>query len=112
MQNFKILGENERDKNAVNSGRYVLPESPKCFTCSATTAQAFMLVSTLLVIHEKSSKTPGPSHKFVSEDKLNNLVYFVYTWPPVCQSGLSRGFVDYSDNGEHTDHTHTHRGSI
>ena len=61
--------------------------------------------------------SPGPSCKFWAEAKLNNSVYMVYTWPVVCtvqliniwrQAGLSRGFVDYSENGEHT-HTHIDR---
>ena len=65
--------------------------------------------------HEKSS--PGPSFKFVTEAKLNNFVYFVYTLPAVCtvqlintwhQAGLSRGFVDYYENGEQI-HTQIHR---
>jgi hypothetical protein len=47
--------------------------------------------------------------QFVAETKLNNLVY---TWPTVCteqlintwhQTGVSRGFVDYSEK--------EHRGS-
>ena len=54
----------------------------------------------------------GPSCKFVAETKLNNNVYFVYTLSAVGtvqlinnwrQDGLSRGFVDYSENGEQTD---------
>ena len=73
--------------------------------------------------NNKSSRSPGPSCIFVAEAKLNSLVYFVYTLSAVCtvqlintwhQAGLSRGFVDYSENGEqiHTQiHRHTHRGS-
>ena len=72
--------------------------------------------------HKKSSRSPGPSCKFVAETKLNNNVYFVYTMSAVCnvqlinnwrQAGLSRGFVDYSENGgqidTHYTDTHTHR---
>ena len=48
----------------------------------------------------------------VTEAKLNNIVYFVYTWTAVCtvqlihtwsQFGLSIVFVDYSENEGHTD---------
>ena len=58
-----------------------------------------------------------------TKTKLNNLAYFVYTLSAVCtvqlintwrHAGLSRGCVDYSENGGHTDtqiDTHTHRGS-
>jgi hypothetical protein len=62
------------------------------------------IVSEHLNKHEKLSRSPGPSCIFVAETKLNNL-----TW---CQAGLSRGCVDYSENGEHTDtqkDTHTQR---
>ena len=52
----------------------------------------------------------------VAEAKLNNIVYFVYTWLCILyrgntwrQSGLGRGFVDYSENREHTE-GRTHRG--
>ena len=60
--------------------------------------------------HEKSSRSPGPSSEFVAEAKLNNIVYTVYTWQAVCtvqlintwcQAGISKGFVDYSENGGH-----------
>ena len=56
--------------------------------------------------HNKPSRCPGPSCKFWAEAKLNNTVYFVYTWLAVCtvqliktwrQAGLSRVFVDYSE---------------
>ena len=56
--------------------------------------------------HDKSSRSPGPSCKFWAEAKLNNTVYFVYTWLAVCtvqlintwrQAGLSKVFVDYSE---------------
>ena len=66
---------------------------------------------------EKLSRSPGPSCKFWGEAKLNNIVYFVYTLPAVCtvqlintwrQAGLSRGSVDYSENGGHqTDRNQT-----
>ena len=69
--------------------------------------------------HDKSSRSPGPSCKFWAEAKLNNIVYFVYTWPAVCtvqlvntwrQAGLSGVFVDYSEIGEHKDtYTDRHR---
>ena len=68
--------------------------------------------------HNKSSRSPGPSCKFVAETKLNNIVYFVYTLSAVCtvqlinnwrQAGLSRGFVDKSENGEQRTDTQTHR---
>jgi hypothetical protein len=45
----------------------------------------------------------------VAEAKLNNLLYFVYTLPAVFtlqlinQAGLSKGFIDYSENGEQID---------
>ena len=48
--------------------------------------------------HNKSSRSPGPSCKFWDEAKLNNTVFFVYTWLAVCtvqlintwhQAGLS-----------------------
>ena len=48
----------------------------------------------------------------MAKAKLNNFMCFMYTLSPVytvqlintwCQAGLSRGFVDYSENGAHTD---------
>ena len=70
--------------------------------------------------HDKSSRSPGLSYKFVAEAKLHNLLYFVYTLPAVCtvqlintwrQAGLDRGFVDYSEKGgtHRQIHTHTHK---
>jgi hypothetical protein len=52
--------------------------------------------------HKKSSRSPGPYCKFWAEAKLNNILYFVYTWSVVCtvqlintwrQAGLNRDLL-------------------
>ena len=58
----------------------------------------------------------GTESIVAAETKMNKIVY---TWPTVCtvqlnntwrQAGISRGFVDYSLNGEQIDRVQTHRG--